>query len=89
MDLQLKGKKAIVTGASRGIGRAIAETLAAEGCDVAVCARGQTGVDEAVAALTAKGVNAFGAAVDIADGLYPARVSLRPLYDPTNEKIKA
>ncbi|HLY80628.1 MAG TPA: SDR family oxidoreductase [Caulobacteraceae bacterium] len=68
MDLQLKGKKAIVTGASRGIGRAIAETLAAEGCDVAICARGQAGVDEVVSALSAKGHTAFGAAVDIADG---------------------
>src|SRR6266550_1643459 len=41
MDLGLKGKKAIVTGATRGIGRAIAETLADEGADVAIFARGQ------------------------------------------------
>jgi 3-oxoacyl-[acyl-carrier protein] reductase len=68
MDLQLKGKKAIVTGASRGIGRAIAETLAAEGVDVAICARGHAGVDEVAGALTAKGHTAFGGAVDIADG---------------------
>ena len=68
MDLRLKGKKAIVTGASRGIGRAIAETLASEGVDVAICARGQAGVDEVVGALTATGATAFGAAVDIADG---------------------
>jgi len=68
MDLRLKGKKAIVTGASRGIGRAIAETLADEGVDVAICARGQGGVDEVVEALLAKGVKAFGAAVDIGDG---------------------
>jgi len=68
VDLRLKGKKAIVTGASRGIGRAIAETLASEGVDVAICARGQAGVDEVVGALTATGATAFGAAVDIADG---------------------
>ncbi|MGH6956155.1 MAG: SDR family NAD(P)-dependent oxidoreductase, partial [Caulobacteraceae bacterium] len=47
---------------------AIAEALAMEGVDVAVCARGQAGVDEAVAALKAGGANAFGEAVDIADG---------------------
>ena len=68
MDLQLKGKKAIVTGASRGIGRSIAELLAEEGCDVAVCARGEDGVAETVKALQAKGVKAWGRAVDIADG---------------------
>jgi 3-oxoacyl-[acyl-carrier protein] reductase len=67
MDLGLKGKKAIVTGSSRGIGRSIAETLADEGCDVAVCARTEEGVIETVDALKAKGVNASGKAVDVAD----------------------
>ena len=67
MDLGLAGAKALVTGGSRGIGRAIAETLADEGADVAVCARGQEGVDEALAALSAKGVKAVGSAVNVAD----------------------
>jgi 3-oxoacyl-[acyl-carrier protein] reductase len=66
MDLQLKGKRAAVLGGTRGIGRAIAETLAAEGADVAVCARNASQVEEAVAALSKRGVRATGAAVDIA-----------------------
>jgi len=41
MDLQLQGKKAVVTGGSRGIGKAIARQLAREGCDVAICARNE------------------------------------------------
>lgn len=68
MDLGLKGKKAIVTGGTRGIGRAIAETLAAEGVDIAICARNQDQVDEAVAALSAQGVKALGGVADISDG---------------------
>lgn len=46
MDLNLTGKRAIVTGASEGIGRSVVEGLAAEGCDVAFCARRQDLLDE-------------------------------------------
>jgi 3-oxoacyl-[acyl-carrier protein] reductase len=68
MDLQLKGRKAVVLGGTRGIGRAIALTLAGEGVDVAVCARNAAQVEEAVGALSALGVKASGASVDVTDG---------------------
>jgi len=68
MDLGLKGKKAIVTGGTLGIGRAIANLLVEEGCDIGICARTASQIEEVVAAFKAKGVQAFGSAVDVADG---------------------
>jgi 3-oxoacyl-[acyl-carrier protein] reductase len=67
VDLGLKGKKAIVTGGTRGIGRAIAELLAEEGADVAICARNREQIDEAVKALGRHGGKAWGSPLDVAD----------------------
>src|SRR5258708_22922834 len=68
MDLGLKGRNAVARGGTRGIGRAIAGTLAAEGAGVAVCARNADQVTSTVTELKAQGVRATGAAVDITDG---------------------
>lgn len=68
MDLKLKGRKALITGGTKGIGRAVAATLAAEGCNVAICARNADQVAAAVEALRAKGITACGQSVDVSDG---------------------
>lgn len=68
MDLGLRGRRALVTGSTKGIGRAIVEVLAAEGADVAICARTPEEVDNAVAELLGTGVRAIGRAVDVGDG---------------------
>uniref|UniRef100_UPI00262871F6 SDR family NAD(P)-dependent oxidoreductase n=1 Tax=Roseovarius sp. TaxID=1486281 RepID=UPI00262871F6 len=68
MDLNLRGKKCVVLGGTRGIGRAIADTLADEGADVAICARNADQIKAAVEDLKGKGVNAAGGPVDVTDG---------------------
>ena len=67
MDLGLKGLRAIVTGGTKGIGRRAADIFADEGANVAICARNADEVKAAVANLKAKGVGAFGEAIDVAD----------------------
>jgi 3-oxoacyl-[acyl-carrier protein] reductase len=68
MDLGLAGLRALVTGGTKGIGRAIVDQFAAEGTHVALCARTVSEVDEAVATTRAKGVDATGQAIDVSDG---------------------
>lgn len=68
MDLGLQGRRAIVTGGTKGIGRAIVELLADEGCNVALCARDASEVRKVVAGLREKRVAATGRAVDVSDG---------------------
>lgn len=67
MDLGLSGRKALVTGASRGIGRSIASVLAAEGCDLALCARGLDTLDEFAGGLRSAGQIVVTRAVDVSD----------------------
>ncbi|MEE9284331.1 MAG: glucose 1-dehydrogenase [Dehalococcoidia bacterium] len=65
MDLGLHDKVAIVTGSSRGIGRAIALGLAAEGCQVALCARGEEALRQTAAEIEAQGVFALPVVCDV------------------------
>jgi 3-oxoacyl-[acyl-carrier protein] reductase len=67
MDLGLKGLRAVVTGGTKGIGRAAADIFAQEGASVAICARNADEVKAAVKDLTAKGAHAFGAGLNVAD----------------------
>src|SRR3954452_18949743 len=75
MDLQIKGKRALVTGASLGIGRAVAEELAREGCDVAMVARTESTLRQAaeeIARATNQRVAAVPADASVAEAVVGA-----------------
>ena len=68
MDLELKGKHAIVTGATRGIGLRIAQSLAKEGMNLAICSRNAEDVARTRDELSGLGVTVIGESVDVRDG---------------------
>jgi 3-oxoacyl-[acyl-carrier protein] reductase len=67
MELGLRGKVAVVTGASRGIGKAVAQSLRDEGCAVAICARNAERLNAAVAELSHDGSRVIGVPTDVTD----------------------
>lgn len=77
MDLGLKGRSVIISGGSKGIGRAIAEEFAREGAKVAIAARGREALDETVDAIRSAGGEAAGFAADMTDGEQVADVVAR------------
>lgn len=81
MDLGIRGKVALVSAASKGLGRAIAEELAAEGALVVMCARGKEALDQAVNAIgTATGADVIGISADVSKPADVTRVVLAALH---------
>src|SRR5437868_12742665 len=67
MDLQLKGKVAMLTGASRGLGRAMAYAVAGGGARLSICARGAEALQEAAAQLKSNGAEVVAHVTDVCD----------------------
>jgi 3-oxoacyl-[acyl-carrier protein] reductase len=82
MDLGLAGRNVIITGGSRGIGRATALEFAAEGTNVAICARGQAALESTAAELRTQGVKVYAAPCDVADA-----PSLREFLSSANDAL--
>ncbi|HWD03502.1 MAG TPA: SDR family oxidoreductase [Amycolatopsis sp.] len=82
MDLGLKGRGALVTGASRGIGAVIADVLAGEGCSLALCARGKEQLSRVRDKVEARGVTVFADTVDVTDS-----AALRSFVDASAEAL--
>jgi len=74
MEFGLKGKAALVTGSSRGIGRGVALALAAEGCDVMLTGRDKAALDETAAAIRGKGGRTAIAVLDLREADAPAKL---------------
>ncbi|MFV0296698.1 MAG: SDR family NAD(P)-dependent oxidoreductase [Hyphomicrobiaceae bacterium] len=68
MNFDFKGRKVVVCGGSRGIGRSIAELIARDGAAIAICARGKDGLDKAAAELSGFGGKVHATVCDLADG---------------------
>jgi 3-oxoacyl-[acyl-carrier protein] reductase len=85
MDFGIKGKIAVSGGGSKGMGRAVSEDLAREGCRVVVAARGREAVDETVAKIKAEGGEAVGVYADMStkEGIFKVQAEAREAFgDP-------
>jgi len=74
MDLGLHGRSATITGASRGIGKYIALALAREGCDVSICARTESALEEAAEEIRAEGAEVLALPMDVTEAGEPERL---------------
>ncbi|MCY4440533.1 MAG: SDR family oxidoreductase [Deltaproteobacteria bacterium] len=83
MDLGLTGRVAMITGASRGIGKTIALGMAAEGCRLSLCARGREDLDETVRELRAGGVEVLGSSLDVTD-----EIAARRWFEETRDRYR-